>query len=81
MDRILTDKSVPVVARMRSVSQKADEIFQMAQKRDRERPPPDSLIKDNKTRQDVIQHEFEKVDDVNNMLLEAIKTKLAILDH
>ena len=28
-----------------------------------------------------IQQEFEKVDEVNGMLLDAIKAKLAILDH
>ena len=28
-----------------------------------------------------VQTEFKKVDDVNSMLLDAIKAKLAILDH
>lgn len=32
-------------------------------------------------RSEKIQEEFKQVDDVNSMLLDAIKAKLAILDH
>lgn len=32
-------------------------------------------------RKDRIQHDFEQVDEVNQLMLDAIKAKLAILDH
>ena len=78
---LLSDNNIAKVVRMRRVQSQADAILVNAQRRDREKPLPDAQIRDNKTRLDTIQGEFEKVDDVNNMLLEAIKTKLAILDH
>ena len=78
---LLSDKNLPNVVRMRSAQSQAEAMLINAQKRDRQKPLKDAQIRDNKTRLDNIQNEFEKVDDVNNMLLEAIKTKLAILDH
>ena len=69
------------------VKTQADQIEQNALKRERQRAADQrmrNLAEDQDDafkRKDRIQQDFEQVDEVNQLMLDAIKAKLAILDH
>lgn len=77
---IISKKNMTTLEKLQHVQLQTQKVEQKAF--DREKIP----TKTNEYQADgmpknVIQQEFEKVDEVNSMLLDAIKAKLAILDH
>lgn len=84
---VIKNEKLSNLEKLNIVKTQADKIEQDALNRERQRAADQRLRAlaedqdDALKRKDRIQHDFEQVDEVNQLMLDAIKAKLAILDH
>ena len=76
---VLKNQKLSNLEKLQMVRDQAERIEKEAMDRERTRPAEDQDAQG--SQKNPIQQEFEKVDEVNSMLLDAIKAKLAILDQ
>ena len=84
---VIKNEKLSNLEKLNIVKTQADKIEQDALNRERQRAADQrvrALAEDHDDalkRKDRIQQDFEQVDEVNQLMLDAIKAKLAILDH
>ena len=85
--QLLKNEKLSNLEKLNLVNAQADKIEQDALQRERQRAAEQRARagaeeqEDAIKRKDRIQQDFEQVDEVNQLMLDAIKAKLAILDH
>ena len=82
---VIKDPRMSALDKLKFVREQVDQIEAAAMNRERipvkQSSTGPSDQKNHNSRTDKIQNDFDKVDEVNKMMLDAIKAKLAVIDH